>query len=264
MTCSAQPTTLDSILPFRDEYRREMDCQIIHDSIHTRPGWSHEYLLLQNDIPVGHGSLALAGPWKDKPTLYEFHVTPAHRSRAFDFFTILLETTRAVAIETQSNDPQLTVMLHTFARDVICEAILFHEKLTTTYPAPEGVTFRRATPDDAAQIAAQKLDDGADYVLESPDGTIAATGGILFHYNRPYGDLYMAVAEQFRRRGLGAYMIQELKRTAHENGHIPAARCNVHNIASRKTLQKSGFVPCGNIIVGSVDSPSVKPSELPD
>ena len=252
MTCSAQPTTLDSILPFRDEYRREMNCQIIHDSIHTRPGWSHEYLLLQNETPVGHGSLAIAGPWKEKPTVYEFHVTPDHRSRAFDVFTALLEAARPVAIETQSNAPQLTVMLHTFARDVICEAILFHDKITTTHRAPEGVTFRHATPADAERIAAQKLDEGAHYVLETPDGTIAATGGILFHYNRPYGDLYMAVAESFRRRGLGAYMVQELKRTAHENGHTPAARCNRDNIPSRKTLQKAGFVPCGSLIAGSL------------
>jgi GNAT superfamily N-acetyltransferase len=252
MLISAELTTLSAILPFRDEYRREMDCQIIHDSIHARPGWSQEYLLLLNDTPVGHGSLAIAGPWKDKPTLYEFHVTPDHRSRAFDLFTALLEAARPVAIETQSNAPQLAVMLHTFARDVLCESILFHDKITTSHPAPDGVTFRPSTPNDADQIAANKLDDGAQYVLERPDGTIAATGGILFHYNRPYGDLYMAVAEPHRRRGLGAYVVQELKRTARENGHTPAARCNRDNIPSRKTLQKAGFVPCGNILTGIV------------
>ena len=27
------------------------------------------------------------------------------------------------------------------------------------------------------------------------DGEVAATGGILFHYNRPYDDIYMDVAE---------------------------------------------------------------------
>jgi GNAT superfamily N-acetyltransferase len=35
---------------------------------------------------------------------------------------------------------------------------------------------------------------------------------LFFHYNPPYGDVYMEVAEPFRRRGLGAYLVQELKR----------------------------------------------------
>ncbi|MCI0353180.1 MAG: GNAT family N-acetyltransferase [Acidobacteriales bacterium] len=79
-----------------------------------------------------------------------------------------------------------------------------------------------------------------------------ASGSILFHYNRPYGDIYMAVAKPFRQRGLGSYFVQELKRVCYEGGSVPAARCNPKNIASRKTLQQAGFVPCGNILTGLV------------
>jgi hypothetical protein len=32
------------IEPMRDIYRLEMSCQIIHDSIPSRPGWTDEYL----------------------------------------------------------------------------------------------------------------------------------------------------------------------------------------------------------------------------
>ena len=84
------------------------------------------------------------------------------------------------------------------------------------------------------------------------NGTIAGTGGILFHYNRPYGDIYMAIAEPFRRRGLGAFLVQELKAICYQQGIIPAARCRATNVASRSTLQKAGFVPCGSLILGSV------------
>jgi hypothetical protein len=37
------------------------------------------------------------------------------------------------------------------------------------------------------------------------DGAVAGKGGILFHYNQPYGDMYMEVHEPFRRRGFGGY-----------------------------------------------------------
>jgi GNAT superfamily N-acetyltransferase len=250
MELSAKATSVEEILPWRDLYRLEMSCQIIHDSIHTRPGWTQEYLLFTGDATVGYGSVAIAGPWKEKPTLYEFYVLPQYRLRMFDLFSALLTASGAARIETQSNDTLLTVMLHTFAHSVTSESILFHDELTTAL-SPPGATVRRATPDDAAQIHSHELDSGTDWVVAF-EGAVAATGGILFHYNRPYGDIYMKVAEPFRRRGLGAYLVQELKRICYEHGDVPAARCNPKNIASRKTLQKAGFVPCGHILTGSV------------
>ncbi len=62
----------------------------------------------------------------------------------------------------------------------------------------------------------------------------------------------MEVAEPFRRRGLGTYLVQELKRVCCDGEFVPAARCNPRNVASRRTLQKAGFVPCGHILHGSV------------
>lgn len=259
METSATQSPLQSVVPWRDLYRQEMACQIIHDSIHFREGWTREYLLRDGSTTVGYGSVAIAGPWKGKPTIYEFHVTPPARNRAFELFESLLAASGAVAIETQSNDQQLTAMLHLYASAVESESILFHDRITTHHPAPPGVDFRPTTAADARQIADQKLDADAGWLLER-DGEVAATGGILFHYNRPYGDIYMAVAERFRRRGLGSYLVQELKRICYEKGDVPAARCNPKNLASRATLQKAGFVPCGHILVGRIGSLSATTS----
>jgi GNAT superfamily N-acetyltransferase len=234
----------------RDIYRQEMSCQIIHDSIHSRPGWTEEYLLIEGGANAGYGSVAVGGPWKGKPTVYEYYVLPQYRSRLFDLFVELLTSSGATMIETQSNDPLLTVMLHTFAQDVTSESILFHDKLTTSH-SPPGALFRRASPEDAAQIVQHQLDPEAKWLV-AVGGTIVAAGDILFHYNRPYGDIYMKVAEPFRRRGFGSYLVQELKRVCYRGGSVPAARCNLKNIASRKTLQKAGFVPCGHILTGIV------------
>ena len=250
-TFRATESPLPSILPWRDLHRQEMNCQITKDSIHFRDGWTREFLLFDGPTTVGYGSLAVAGPWKDKPTIYEFHVAPPARNRVFDLFEALLAATGAVAIEIQSNDPLLSTMLHTYAPGAISESILFHDRITSHHPAPQGATFRPATLEDVAPIAEQKLDSGATWLLES-DHQIVATGGILFHYNRPYGDIYMSVAEPFRRRGLGSFLVQELKRTCYENGHVPAARCNPTNLPSRNTLQAAGFVPCGHILVGRI------------
>ncbi|HVY71798.1 MAG TPA: GNAT family N-acetyltransferase, partial [Verrucomicrobiae bacterium] len=121
-----------------------------------------------------------------------------------------------------------------------------------------GAVFKRVTSEEESRAAIERRQGGGEWHLEL-NGETVASGGVLFHYNRPYGDVYMDVKEPFRRRGLGAYLVQELKRSTYEFGAIPAARCNPANIASRRTLLKAGFVPCAHILDGTVRAEMTKP-----
>ena len=51
-----------------------------------------------------------------------------------------------------------------------------------------------------------------EWVVEC-DGHIVASGGLLFHDNPPYGDVFMEVEERYRQQGFGSYLVQELKRS---------------------------------------------------
>jgi len=248
MQITAALTTLEQIVGLREQYRQEMNCQIIHDSIHSRPGWSLEYALNLEGRVIGYGSVAKAGPWKAAPVIYEFFVERLFRGRLFDCFVALHEATGISRVETQSNDVWLTSMLLTFAHDVKVESILFKDEITTHLLLPAAL-FRNPVLGELPDVGPDQLASHGVLVL---DGTVAARGGILFHYNRPYGDIYMEVSEPCRRRGLGAFLVQELKRLCYEQGSVPSARCNPANIGSRKTLQKAGFVPCGHIVAGAV------------
>ncbi len=251
MAIAARASDLREIEPLREKYRKEMNCQIIHDSIHGRAGWTREFVLHLNDGPVvGYGSVAVAGPWRDNPAVYEFFVEPEHRMRTFEAFTSLLELCGAKIIETQSNARLLAVMLHIFARNLRTESILFEDGFQTSF-YPEGAGFRAATSSDAAVLRRLELDEDAGWVV-TLNGEIAGAGGVLYHYNRPYGDVYMKIAEPFRRLGLGAYLVQELKAVCRTSSSVPSARCNVDNLPSRRTLQKAGFVPCGALIAGDL------------
>ena len=239
MTISATPVRVEDILPWRDLYRQEMHRQIVHDNMHARTGWTQPYLIRIDDAPAGYGSILIGGPWTGTRTAFEFYLNPAHQSRAFDCFESFLAASQSNAIKAQTNDALLTVMLHQWGRDIMCEKIVFEDKLLTTSHRIDGAVLRRREAPDV------------DWVVEI-DGTIAANGGILYHYNRPYGDIYMEVAEPFRRRGVGTYLVQELKRICYQLGSIPCARCNPDNTASRQTLQRAGFVPCANILTGTI------------
>jgi RimJ/RimL family protein N-acetyltransferase len=238
------------IASLRDAYRTEMHCQIIHDSIHYRPGWSTEYILEMNGAVAGYGSVATGGPWTKVNALYEFYVKEPFRRNVFDLFSSFAARCHAGTIETQTNDVMLSIMLHTFAQNVRAEAILFEDRFQTELK-PEGAGFRSITDEDVVTLRSLELDDSARWVV-TKSGEIVGAGGILYHYNRPYGDIYMKVAEPYWRQGLGSYLVQELKAACRAGGHVPAARCNVGNIASRRTLQKAGLVPCGNLIVGDL------------
>ena len=143
-------------------------------------------------------------------------------------------------------------MLFDCAVEITSNVILFRDAVTTNLVMP-GIIFRQVDASERDAIFAHKLEGVGDWALES-GGEIVATGGIYLHYNLPYGDISMEVNEQFWRRGYGSLLVQELKRVCYEMGRIPAARCNVANVASRATLQKAGFLPCGRILRGVISS----------
>jgi len=256
MTPEARLCSVEEILPMRELYREEMNCQITHDSISRREGWVRPYLLMLRGDAMGYGLVAIAGPWTGKPTVVEYHVAPEARTRAFDLFEAFVAASAAQFIEIQSNATLLTVMLHLWSPNVVSESIVFHDRITTSLPS-NGAVLRSVTSVEESLQCVERLRGSSEWLLEL-DGKTVATGGIAFHYNRPYGDIYMAVDESYRQRGLGSYLVQELKRVCYEElGSVPCARCSPANTASRKTLQKAGFVPCAHILTGSIALPAM-------
>jgi GNAT superfamily N-acetyltransferase len=62
----------------------------------------------------------------------------------------------------------------------------------------------------------------------------------------------MEVTEGFRRRGLGSYIVQQVKRECYLAGCVPAARCSMENVASRATLLRAGLEIAGYMLLGEV------------
>jgi GNAT superfamily N-acetyltransferase len=247
---SAQPdisvVRLDVILALREEYRREMNCQIVHDSWHRR-GFTQSYLFTVAGQVVGYGAMG-GSQGAPRTTAKEFFVRPGYRNGALPIFRRFLSVGGAMTIEAQTNDALLFEMLNQSAVVVSSDTILFADAGVTRLGVP-GVTLRPVTWLDRRRMFPHTHEPVGDWGLEV-DSRIVATGGILYHYNPPYGDIYMEVAPPFRRRGYGAYLVQELRRICREGGHVPAARTGWDNAASRRTLQRAGMKVCGRIVTG--------------
>src|SRR4051812_40579207 len=125
MKISAALTSNKEVLPLRDRYRAEANCQITKDSIHSRPGWTRSYLLHVGGHVAGFGSVAESGPWKDKPTVFEFYVLPEWRGRAFALFEAFVAASGPRFFEVQTSDSLLTAMLFTYGCDFVSESVVF-------------------------------------------------------------------------------------------------------------------------------------------
>lgn len=230
----------------RELYREEARCQIRYDSMLSR-GLADPYLILRRGRIAGYGAVLNR---YDKGHLTEFYTLPALRGEAAPMFRSLLEVSQATHIAVQTNIPLLLTMFYDCAENITEASVMFRDAAVTALTCP-GALFRQATAGDASQMFAHQSEPEGEWGIEM-EGVIVATGGILRHYNPPYADLFMEVTVSKRRQGVGSYLIQELKRICYEAGKIPAARCDPGNIASRRTLERAGFLPCARVLVGTV------------
>jgi len=174
----------------------------------------------------------------------EFHTLPQVRDDALPMFLRMLSVSQATHIEAQTNIPLMFTMLQNCAANISEENILFEDGPATRLNCPGAIFRRRKVDDDGPE---------GEWVVQAGEKVVAA-GGVLGHYNPPYGDIYMEVAKDARRKGIGSYLVQELRRVSLEGGWTPAARCDPGNEASRRTLQRGGLLPCGELVAGEVNN----------
>lgn len=247
MKLKAFKTELKEILEFRGLFLQENNFQIRYNACHER-NWSDSYLLTVDDVTVGYGSIKGKENLADRDAVFEFFILPAFRKMASLLFSELLLASKVPFIECQSNEPLLSSLLYTFAENIQSDAVLFSDSIITDYPNP-GALFRPRQEEDI--LFEHQMEPVGEYVLEMQGG-IVATGGYLLHYNIPFVDLYMEVCEDHRRKGLGCFLLQELKKECYRGGRVPAARCHIQNKASQATILKAGLKVCGFMLIGTV------------
>jgi GNAT superfamily N-acetyltransferase len=249
MTLEAVPAKLADIQSLRALFLQEANCQIRYDACHIR-GWTDSYLLKLDGRTIGYGSVN-GQERADRDTVFEFYVIPPFRKHARDLFADLLVKSRCHLVECQSNLPLLTSLLYDFATEIRANRILFSDDFVSELRVPDAIVRPRLEGEPVFEHSDEPV---GSHVVELA-GEVIATGGFLLHYNLPFADLYMEVRADRRRQGYGSFLIQELKRACYLAGRVPAARCNLENLASRATLSKAGMKECGRMLLGRVAPP---------
>lgn len=246
MPLEAQKCELSHVTVFRSLFLQEANTQIRHNACHER-GWSDSYLLSLEGTPVGYGSVK-GQDVPDRDTIFEFYVSPSHRKWASPLFQKLIAASAVKFIECQSNDSLLQSMIFEFSKNIHSPVILFSDHASTNLVVPE-VVFRKKLQGDVL-FKHRHEPEGSHIIVTKEE--VVATGGFMLHYNAPFADLFMEVKEDARKRGVGSYLIQELKRECYLAGRVPAARCNIENMASRAILLKAGMKIAGFMLIGTI------------
>jgi len=139
-------TTVEAIREYRERYRKEMACQIVHDSWHAR-GFVTSYFVRINGEIAGYGSVG-GSPGDPRDTVKEMYLLPEHRAAALPCFDALVAATDAKAIAAQTNDRLLTVLLFDRAEDLTSDTILFDDRLRTHLTLAPGALFRQIHESD--------------------------------------------------------------------------------------------------------------------
>lgn len=248
MALDVTKVSLEEILHLRILFLQENNFQIRYNACHER-GWTDSYIIQYNDQKIGYGSVKGNENLSDRDTVFEFYIIPSFRKKSSAAFSKLLNSSAAGFIECQSNDFLLTSLIYEYGHNIYSEVILFEENITTELNHDK-ILFRYRNENDV--VFEHKAEPIGDYVLEI-NKTVVATGGFFLHYNMPFADLYMEVKEEYRRKGFGSFLIQELKKQCYLAGRVPAARTGKDNIASKATLIKAGLKIAGLMLMGRVN-----------
>ncbi len=132
---------------------------------------------------------------------------------------------------------------------------LFRDTIkATSFPLPE-LSKRQATEDDYDFLLKQEGE-----LYESPEELLHFINGrnIIMFYNEndlygcgylirindgwDYYDIGMWVNPKYRNRGIATGIISHLKQTCLFNNRIPICGCAYENLASKRSLEKNGFI----------------------
>ena len=230
---------LEDVADLREAYRAEADGQIVHYSILARK-LGQPYLVVCDGDPAAYG-----GVWTEHfpGRVMEFWAHRRFRDARRELFAHFVQRSGATEIEAQTNMPGMLELLCAAGTGSTEEKILFRDGGPSAVTCAGAIFRRRRTGEEGPE---------GEWVVEL-EGKVAGGGGILTHYNPPYADLYMAVVPESRRRGVGSYLVQELRRVCRERGLTPAARCNPDNLASWRALERGHMVECGRLLAARLD-----------
>ncbi len=226
-------------LPHAQEYYVELQIQ------------QAQFYVIQSELnPIGYFILS------DEGCLLEYYVLPDRINQVDLIFGEILRRFPIKRALCKSFDATLLSCCFSYHKNSRAIGILFREyRERQSILPPAEVTIRRAVPADETAIinVNEEVFDHPSEVLQY----ILSNQIFLYEYNcdmigfsiysrilpdRPDHDIGMLVVPSYRKKGFGQYIIHHLVHFCQENSWSVTAGCAIENNASRKCLERAGFI----------------------
>ncbi len=248
----AQVKTLDDIRELRELYGKEL--AYVQDLNAEENVWECSYYqILMDSVRIGYCCID-----KEK-TLWEFYLNKSARLHSQEVFRLLIDQGLMAAAECKSYDHLLMSLCLDHHKKADCTAYLFRDAVKVELPKLPytDITFRMAAIEDYEVLSKHdRIAEGVTFFHDLKEdinnnevfvfyagqefigsGTVKKIWPGLGHR-----DIGMVVPEQHRHKGIGTYIIIRLIEYCHSNDLIPVCGCWYFNYASKKSLERAGFL----------------------
>lgn len=193
--------------------------------------------------------------------LLRFHLVEAYLDRAQEVFRWIVSAFGFEYAMTSTIEPLYFTLCLDLQTSVVVHSYLFRDNQHIELSAGFGkCVFRKARERELDELTRfyQANTEGSGAWIEPflrehlrrgevfgfyDQQTVVATGECIpSQHQPPYADLGMVVAHASRGRGLGSSMLIRLKQHCYEAGWKPICSCARDNRASKKAIEKAGFI----------------------
>ncbi len=189
-------------------------------------------------------------------TLLEYFLLPEYQTQADTVLEQIIHKYELKSALCKTFDHLLLSCCVQFQKQISVGGFLFREyRPNPNPPIFPDITHRLATMQDFPKLCAINVeifeqDEEIREFIEKQRIFLFEKGQDLVGFgiftriiaDRPEHDIGMLVDKPFQRQGYGQYIIRFLTDFCIENGWQPVCGCAYENTASRRTLEKAGFV----------------------
>jgi GNAT superfamily N-acetyltransferase len=192
--------------------------------------------------------------------LLRFHLQEDYRQRAQEIFSWIISTCRIQHAIASTIEPLYFSLCLDFQQSMSLHSYLFRDQKRITLSSHlEQSTLRKAEEkdwDDVLHFYQANTEGPGDWIegflhrrfdreelfVFSEQQRVVAMGECITSQQQPYADLGMVVARSYRGRGIGSFLLAQLKMYCYDKGWTPICSCEARNYASKKAIEKAGFI----------------------
>lgn len=193
--------------------------------------------------------------------LLRFYLIKEHQAQAQEIFQRIISTYELQYAITSTIEPLYFALCLDFQKRITPQSYLFRDQkrikvsvdlLTHSFRKAEKKEFDALVrfyqentegPGEWIEPFLHKRLDREELFVSSSQSVLRATGECIPSQRQPpYADIGMVVARSYRGRGLGTSILIHLKEHCYEAGWKPICSCTVDNHASKKAIERAGFL----------------------